>query len=412
MMRAYICIILAILTLALANAPIAAEENGNWEERVNHTLYWGDSIDVNGSLITAHDFSKAKPFDIDTDYVMLTILSESSEEWNVMLSTNNSRIPSNKIVGGKLNITALEVVTGNDIPAPYAKIGVSTFNFTKSETESWINTTLQVSKTKFKNANIDDRAYITIQLHNLRGINFDEISINETLPENLIFDPDIEDIQITDLSPYSKEVLQYSVKALYPGNYTIPPTEVRLVYQGATYFQYSNSTNLIVHGPYINATKTVEGNETDPEVLDITVNIKNEGDRAAHIRVYDEMISDSKFIEGKTSANLILFPENNTTLSYSLHMNKIQGNMIVPSAVIEFTDAKGYSGTVRTNRYYLVNIFEDEEVEIIEEYDEDTRTQMNTYNETEADIPKYGNIRSIKDLVDNTMRIINEALSF
>ncbi len=418
MMKAYICIILAILILALANAPIAAEENGNWEERVNHTLYWGDSIDVNGSLITANDFSKAKPFDVDTDYVMLTVLSESSEEWNILLSVNNSNIPDSKIIDGRLNITALEVVTGNDISSPYTKIGVSIFNVTTGEADSWVNATLQVSKTKLKNANIDERAYITIQLHNLRGSNIENISINETLPENLILDPEIEDIHIADLSPYSKEVIQYSVKALYPGNYTIPPTEIRFVNKGITYFQYSNSTNLIVHGPYINATKTVKGNKTDPEVLDITVNVKNEGDRAAHIRVHDEMIIDSKFIEGKNSANLVLFPENTTTLSYSVHIDKIQGNMIVPSAVIEFTDAKGYSGTVRTNRYYLINIFEDEEVEFIEEYVDDTRPQMNTSNSNskdriiEADIPRYGNIRSIRDLVDTTLKIINEALSF
>jgi len=391
MMKTYICIILAILILALANAPIAAEENGNWEERINYTLYWGDSIDVNGSLITANDFSKAKPFDTDTDYVMLTIISESSEEWNAMLSINNSALPDSKIIEGRLNITALEVVTGNDIPSPYTKIGVSIFNIT---------------------------TYITIQLHNLRGSNIEDISINETLPENLILDPEIEDIHIADLSPYSKEVIQYSVKALYPGNYTIPPTEIRFVNKGITYFQYSNSTNLIVHGSYINATKTVKGNKTDPEVLDITVNVKNEGDRAAHIRVHDEMIIDSKFIEGKNSANLVLFPENTTTLSYSVHIDKIQGNMIVPSAVIEFTDAKGYSGTLRTNRYYLINIFEDEELEFIEEYFDDTRPQMNTSNSNsedriiEADIPRYGNIRSVRDLVDTTLKIINEALSF
>ncbi|MCD4801189.1 MAG: hypothetical protein K8R01_06335, partial [Methanococcoides sp.] len=278
--------------------------------------------------------------------------------------------------------------------------------------------TLQVSKTKLKNANIDERAYITIQLHNLRGSNIENISINETLPENLILDPEIEDIHIADLSPYSKEVIQYSVKALYPGNYTIPPTEIRFVNKGITYFQYSNSTNLIVHGPYINATKTVKGNKTDPEVLDITVNVKNEGDRAAHIRVHDEMIIDSKFIDGKTSANLVIFPENTTNLSYSVHMNSIHSYMIVPSAVIEFTDAKGYSGTVRTNRYYLNDIFENGELDSIEENYENIPAQMNTTTgpsedaAINADIPSYGNIRSIRDLVDTTFKIINEALSF
>ncbi|ABE51301.1 Hypothetical protein Mbur_0299 [Methanococcoides burtonii DSM 6242] len=417
-MRTYVCILLLIFILALTNTPTAAEDNGNWEEQINYTLHWGESVDVNGSLIKAHDFSRARPFDIETDYVMLTILSESSEEWNVMLSTNSSDIPVSKIVGGRLNITALEVVTGNDIPTPYTKIGVSIFNFTTQNSESWINTTLQVSKTKLKNVNIDERAFITIQLHNLRGSSLDDISINETLPENLIFDPEIEEINISDLNPYSKKVIQYSVKALYPGNYTIPPTEIRLVNNGITYFQYSNSTNFIVHGPYINATKTVKGNDTDPEILDIAVNVKNEGDRAAHIRIQDEMLVESKLIDGKTSADLVLLPNNTTNLSYIVHMNKIQGNMIVPSAIIEYTDAKGYSGTVRTNRYYLNSIYEDGGTIVFDEYEEDKEQQITNFTrpakqvEVEEDGLKYKTIRSVKDIVDNTMRIINQALSW
>lgn len=73
---------------------------------------------MNRSLIAAHDFSKAKPFDIDTDHVMPTVLSESSEEWNVLHPMNNNDIHSNKIIDGRLNIPPPELVTGNDIPPP------------------------------------------------------------------------------------------------------------------------------------------------------------------------------------------------------------------------------------------------------------------------------------------------------
>lgn len=73
---------------------------------------------MNRSLIAAHDLSQARPFDIDTDHVMTTVLSENSEGWNVLLPINSNDIHSNNIIDGRLTITALELVTGNDIPPP------------------------------------------------------------------------------------------------------------------------------------------------------------------------------------------------------------------------------------------------------------------------------------------------------
>lgn len=415
-MKAAIYLIIPIFFLLLAGTAVAS--NGEWTERENHTLNWGESVEVNDYLITAHDFSQARAIDIDTDYVMLTIKFKDDDELSTLLSLNNNNIPAIKMFKEQINITAFEVVTGNDIPAPYTKIGISTFNLTEIEQESWINTTLVVSKTKAKTAYIDDRAFITIQLQNLRGITFDDIKINETIPENLILDPDIDEDMITTLEPYSKNIILYSVKALRPGEYTIPPTEVLLTYKGTTYVQYTNSTTLTINGPYVNITKSVEGNENDPNVLDVTVRLKNEGDRAAHIRAHDDQIEGSEIVEGTTTKDIILYPENESTISYSIRMDKIAGNTIVPSAFADFFDAKGYSGIVKTDRFYLFNVFEEDEEPEVEEVNPDARTPMNKTNgkgdkdEDDGDVPTFGDVWSIKDIMDNTMRIIDEALSF
>ncbi|NYT19579.1 MAG: hypothetical protein GKC08_04735, partial [Methanosarcinales archaeon] len=83
-----------------------------------------------------------------------------------------------------------------------------------------------------------------------------------------------------------------------------------------------------------------------------------------------------------------------------------------------FSDSKGYSDTFKTKRYYL---FEHEEEEEVPEPIEQTPTED---RETEASVdyaesygenieyPTFGHIRSVKDIIDNAMRIINEALEY
>ncbi|SES93346.1 hypothetical protein SAMN04488587_1653 [Methanococcoides vulcani] len=414
--RTQVCLIILFATLLCANTAIASsDDDTDWNESVNYTLYWGDTIEVDGFLIKANDFSKARPFDIETDYVMLTINSDESEEWSALLSVNNSQIPDSKIFGERLNITAFEIVTGNDIPAPYTKIEVSTLNITEEKVDSWINNTISVTKTKYKDTYIDERVFIAIQINNLRNLEFQGVLINETLPENILMDPDINVDQTINISPYSKNTIQYSVKALRPGNYTIPPTEIEIVDHGIKYYQYTNSTELVVYGPYINATKTATVDGNNPQLFDITVKVKNEGNRAAYVEIKDEMLQNSVLMEGKTAYEMVIFPDKVKTLEYSLRIEDTKINPIVPSAEIYFSDSKGYSDTFKTKRFYLFE--EEEEIpEPIEIPEDDLETEVSE-NATESDgedieYPSFGRIRSVKDIIDNTMRIINEALEY
>lgn len=416
--RIHVCLIILFATLLCANTAIASShDDADWNESVNYTLYWGDSIDLDGFLITATDFSQARPFDIETDYVMLTINSNESEEWSALLSVNNTQIPDNGIFGERLNITAFEVVTGNDIPAPYTEISVSTLNITEEETDSWINNTISVTKTKYKDTYIDERVFIAIQIENLRNLDL-QFTINETLPENVLMDPDIDADQSINVSPHSKNIIQYSVKALRPGNYTIPPTKIEIVDQGRKYYHYTNSTELVVYGPYINATKIVTVDGNDPQLFNITINVKNEGNRAAYVEIKDEMFPNSALVEGNIETEMVIFPNKVRTLEYSLWIENIKANAIVPSAEVYFSDSKGYSDTFKTKRYYLFEQEEREEVPdpIVEMPAEDTVTETledSTKNSGEnIEYPSFGRIRSVRDIIDNTMKIINEALEY
>jgi hypothetical protein len=228
-------------------------------------------------------------------------------------------------------------------------------------------------------------------------------------------DPDINVDQTVNISPYSKNTIQYSVKALRPGNYTIPPTEIEIIDNGIKYYQYTNSTELVVYGPYINATKTAKVDGNDPHLYDITIEVKNEGNRAAYVEINDEMLPNSIVMEGKTATEMVIFPDKVKTLEYSIRIEDIKVNPIVPSAEVYFSDSKGYSDTFKTKKFYL---FEEEEVpEPIEipEDDQDTEVSENSTEESDGEnieYPSFGRIRSVKDIIDNTMRIINEALEY
>ncbi|MGM0771220.1 MAG: hypothetical protein ACQESU_06390 [Halobacteriota archaeon] len=415
-MRIHVCLIILFAITICANTAIAiasSDEGPEWNESVNYTLYWGDSVDVDGFLIKANDFSKSRPFDIETDYVMLTINSDESEEWSALLSVNNTRIPDSGIFGERLNITAFEVVTGNDVPAPYTKIGVSTLYIPEVETGSWINNTITVKKTPYKDTYIDERVFIAVQIENLRNLEFQNVTINETLPENILADPDRDVDSTIDIAPDSKNVVQYSVKALRPGNYTIPPTEIGLEYRGVKYLHYTNSTELVIYGPYITAEKTVTVNENDPQVLDIIIKVDNKGNRAAYVEIKDELLPGSVLEKGKTTAEMVIFPERAKKLEYSVRAEALMENTIIPSAEVYFSDSKGYSDTFMTKRFYILEESEEEPTEPNDNMPEGVReTEEKDIPEEDIEYPRFGPVRSVRDIIDNTMRIINDALEY
>ena len=118
------------LTVLLSNFCIVASAQSDdveWLDAEEYTLYWGDMINHSGYHIMAEDFSPAKPIDVDTDYVMLTINSIYDDSWGAILGVNNTQISNNTAFDDRLNITAIEVITGNDIPSPYTVISAVSY---------------------------------------------------------------------------------------------------------------------------------------------------------------------------------------------------------------------------------------------------------------------------------------------
>lgn len=339
----------------LASAGSFTDEDGlEWLDAGNYTLYWGQEVNTSGYLIKAADFSPSKAFDTDSDYVMLTVKSNRSETWQTILARNNSDIPDNQIFGDRLNVTVLSVVTGSNIPVPYTNISVYLANVTASREVviEKIDATISVEENRAKEVYMGERGHFEIKVRNLRFVPT-SIQVVQTIPDGLIFDPDVDMEWNCTLAPEGQKSFQYSLKALRPGTYNFTGTQVLVRMDGRVYSKVLNDTQFVVHGPHINLTKAHSAESVQVnDIIRMRVTAVNEGDRAAYVSVSDELPQGAVLMEGTTGSSRILYPSENITLEYSLRMGKA-GNIVMPSAKASFKDPRDYEDVVYSRRYML-----------------------------------------------------------
>ena len=293
----------------------------------------------------------------------------------------------------------------------------------QKKTISWINDTLLVSRISGNEMYIDQRVYVTISITNLKGLPFDNITIDETIPEGLILDPDMDLDSSIKLDPYEKYNYQYSVRALKPGNYTLQPTKISLERFGIIRTLSTNSTNLTFNGPYINLTKTVELGSVKADgsgyMIDIKVHALNEGNRAAYVSIVDTLPTGTSLVSGSPELSKVIIPSNGETISYRV-FTPMTDKVSIPSATVEFSDSKGYSRTIRSKPLLFDSGFGTEDYASAEETvnaSSEVVAENNSSSLPEepgiySSFPQYEKITSIKDLYVQTLEIINDALSF
>ncbi|MDF1534503.1 MAG: hypothetical protein P1P69_08400 [Methanosarcinaceae archaeon] len=393
------------------------EDEIEWLDAEEYTLYWGDKVNVSGYIIESIEYSTPRYSDVPDDYVLLSILmTNTSKSWSTILSVNNSNIPGYDIFDGKFKIEVIDIVTGINIPSPYTKIKFYLAKELPPEEyakRTWINTTVSMEKSAGYEIYIDERAYVTIEIENLKDIYFEDVRLNENIPDNFILDPD-EDIGWTfDLKNNSKLTFRYGLKSTRAGKFTIPATELMLTHLGITHYKYTNPTNLTIHGPSIYISKTIDpvpsnetlSNVTSPillnDMINIIVHIENKGDRAAHVYISDEIPAGTTKISGETSSDMVLQPSRNYTMQYSIKMDRI-GDITIPSAKAKFMDAKGYGDTVESKKQ-IISVIEEQILEEVEPVQE-----IKIENETSQ--PKEQKVETEQSLVDKVKSLPPKAM--
>ncbi len=98
---------------------------------------------------------------------------------------------------------------------------------------------------------------------------------------------------VSEETPYS---IGYKLFPTKPGTYTFDAPSVEADFYGKDFSWESSGVTITVHGPHINLTKTV----AEPEgygTYKVTLNLRNDGDRAAYINLTDTVPAGAGYIE-------------------------------------------------------------------------------------------------------------------
>ncbi|MBP1909105.1 hypothetical protein [Methanolobus bombayensis] len=417
----FLLIGLTVLLFSLCIVASAQSDDVEWLEAEEYTLYWGDEVNHSGYLIKAEDFSSAGPSDDENDYVMLTITSMYDDSWGAILSNNTGGLSNNTAFDDRLNITALEIVTGNDIASPYTVLSVAISNSTESipKTITRMDATFEFDEDFSDEVYMGERAYYSLEMRYLMGDSPGSLMIETEMPDGIVFDPDSDGVWNYSFKPNNIRTLEYSVKALKPGTYEINGTQIEMNLGEKTYSKEMNSSTLVVHGPYIVVTKTLSSDNVSlNNNVNISVEVVNEGDRAAYVSLSDQPPIGGKVISGVMGGSLVLHPDNTFLVEYSVRMDKV-GDIVIPSATAKFVDSNEYSGTAYSKRSILQVIDPDvvvasssgnkeitDETHIEETVQSDASPEQSSQNfaETEED---HGKLQVLYDILDRITEFLN-----
>ncbi len=98
---------------------------------------------------------------------------------------------------------------------------------------------------------------------------------------------------VSEETPYS---IWYKLFPTKPGTYTFDAPSVEADFYGKDFSWESSGVTIKVHGPHINLTKTVAESEGDG-TYKVTLNLRNDGDRAAYINLTDTVPAGAGYIE-------------------------------------------------------------------------------------------------------------------
>ena len=204
------------------------------------------------------------------------------------------------------------------------------------------------------------------------------------------------------------------MRALKPGNFTIPGMELSVEHKGITHSMQTNATEIVVHGPYIDVNKSFSYQDMGTEgLLNVTLLVNNTGDRAAYVQLIDQMPEGCQLITGNLSKSQVMQPSDTWNIKYSMLIDST-GNIVIPSVKIRFVDSKGYSDTFESAKQILKidgNVLEETlpKEDILPETKETDGKIEKTVNEEKKPPEKTG---SLNDFRQSVINLIERAIGW
>ncbi|VVB90902.1 Uncharacterised protein [uncultured archaeon] len=367
-----------IIGLAVITTAAAASD---WEEH-SVTLKWGESVSVSGYNITAVDFSpgtveeptnktkcidepdafKRKAWGCD-DYVILKVFKNGNYVLDAALAERNHTFVDgaeffNETVyedgDSSLRIIALDVVTGRYIPSPYAELKI----MVKGNDEFDMAGNFTIVKTVPAEAHVNPSSQfipVSLAVKNIGPYDFQYIWVNDSVQEGLISKPQELGwgIPLKKGETWEKDYLIEPLKPVAGKEYTLPPAVLYVVFNNRTYNLSTGNSIFTLHSSEIIVTKTADKTEVrGPGNVTVNISVKNNGSRAAQVKVRDSLAPDTQIMGGELDFSTILQPGESHNNSYILKLDNISDNISLPYASFEF---KEYWSTYDTETKFQAN---------------------------------------------------------
>ncbi len=198
--------------------------------------------------------------------------------------------------------------------------------------------------------------------------------INPPVPDGFVIAETTEDGSPVCVSKDRPYIISYKLLPARPGKYTIDKATATTNFHGKNFTWESGSFTITVHGPHIILAKSVK--QEDNGTCRVTLDIHNDGDRAAWINLTDTVPADAGYIEGSseqgieggtlplgewdlgvsrvndsyllTVTGVLLPPGESLGMSYLIRPDRFDG-LDLPYAQIEFRARNNYRGVVRSS---------------------------------------------------------------
>lgn len=339
------------------------------EEEHSVTLNWGESASFPPYNITAIDFSPGtveerpdlcnndtwyyNPRTTDYerasygchDYVFLNISKNGIHVMDALLSKVNRTINGAEFTNetayedneGWINITVQDITLGYKITTPSVSLDIITED---NETELDIADNLTISKTVPDPADVYP-SYpfipVTVAIQNIGKLNFSYIRLLDDAGDGFVSEP--QDLNWSISLP-SGELwqTQYRIKPRNPvpgAEYTLPPATLYVGFYNKTYNLSTGNISFTLRSSDINLSKTA-----DIVAGSVTVNLflKNNGSRAAQVKVYDSLPPGMEIVNGELNFSLVLQPGDSYNNRYIFKINNISDNISLPPAGFTFKE--------------------------------------------------------------------------
>ena len=206
-----------------------------------------------------------------------------------------------------------------------------------------------ISKSIKENIYLKDTAYVKLTVANGGTYDVYNIKVKDSMNDN--FELKMNDTLqwiLPPLKPGQEWSTSYPMKPLIasPGGISIPAATVQFAYNNISSSASSQSTTVIVNGPKIVLSKTINKARVNiTEDITVTVSISNVGNIGTKAEVKDSLPEGVSLVSGQTSL-ASTFLENNKPkgFSYIIRMDT-EGDIKLPAALAYYTDIE-WRGTM------------------------------------------------------------------